>query len=312
MSDINLRELSDAQLSRTSNTDLQAAMTAAGIGFEASDSKADLLGKIAAFHQANPVQPADNGAQGDGEPGTGNDAGGGASQPWNAPAADAPQASDGLDMEMLGSIADATSANTFVYLGTDATAALVAAGLAEVNPGMSDNFGGVATRATAAGMQRIAEHRAAGSQGGGSVGGEQLPPASAGAQPEQPAASSGPAATVASVGDFVIATVPLPERKSTGAGRSSSYPFDKLEVGQSFFVQATAAKPNPRKSLASTVSSATRRYATKTDQTRNVKVKGVLRAVPIYTENRKFEVYEGTGDHYGKPGVKGAIVARTK
>ena len=40
------------------------------------------------------------------------------------------------------------------------------------------------------------------------------------------------------------------------------YPFAKMEVGQSFFIASTEKHPNPAKTLASTVSSATRRYAT--------------------------------------------------
>lgn len=51
----------------------------------------------------------------------------------------------------------------------------------------------------------------------------------------------------------------LPEGR---APRSSTvYPFETMNVGQSFFVPATADKPNPAKSLASTVSSANKRFA---------------------------------------------------
>lgn len=46
-----------------------------------------------------------------------------------------------------------------------------------------------------------------------------------------------------------------------GGRNRSVYPFDSMAVGQSFFVPATEAKPNPAKSLASTVSSANKRAA---------------------------------------------------
>ncbi len=46
-----------------------------------------------------------------------------------------------------------------------------------------------------------------------------------------------------------------------GGKNQSVYPFDQLGVNQSFHVPASTDKPNPAKSLASTVSSATKRYA---------------------------------------------------
>lgn len=45
-----------------------------------------------------------------------------------------------------------------------------------------------------------------------------------------------------------------------GGIRAAIYPFDKMNVGDSFFVPATTDRPNPAKQLASTVSSATKRF----------------------------------------------------
>lgn len=45
-----------------------------------------------------------------------------------------------------------------------------------------------------------------------------------------------------------------------GIIKEDIYPFAQMEVGQSFFVAATEERPNPAKALASTVSSATKRY----------------------------------------------------
>lgn len=213
-----------------------------------------------------------------------------------------------LNLDLLSQIVAATQGNSFVYTAQADYEPLVAAGHVEINPGMVNETGSVATRATATGIQYMADannNAATGSTNEQSVAGSDAAAGGAALSAAQPAAA--PAGS-----GFVIASVPLPTRKSERAGRSSSYPFDALEVGQSFFVPATEAKPNPRKSLASTVSSATRRFATKTDRTRNITVKGVAKSVPVYEETRKFEVFEGTGDNYGQPGVKGAIVGRTK
>lgn len=56
-------------------------------------------------------------------------------------------------------------------------------------------------------------------------------------------------------------------------GRSGGYPFDKLEVGQSFHVAKTADNPNPADRLASSVSGARTKYAEDTGETETVKVK---------------------------------------
>lgn len=65
-------------------------------------------------------------------------------------------------------------------------------------------------------------------------------------------------------------TLPPSKRGNTGGGAPIKYPFDKLEVGQSFFVPKSAKLPNPVKTLGSTVSSAIMRYATDTGETKQV------------------------------------------
>jgi hypothetical protein len=45
----------------------------------------------------------------------------------------------------------------------------------------------------------------------------------------------------------------------TGTGRASLYPFEAMSVGQSFFVPITAERPNPARSLQSTVSTINRK-----------------------------------------------------
>lgn len=94
--------------------------------------------------------------------------------------------------------------------------------------------------------------------------------------------------------------------KKAGRGRAGAtkYPFEKLEVGQSFFVPGNDAA----KSLASTVSSATKRYATVAEGTHKNR-KG--REVPNLTIVRKFEVETSTKEINGVA-TKGARVFRTK
>lgn len=85
--------------------------------------------------------------------------------------------------------------------------------------------------------------------------------------------------------------VPIPA--PVGRGRSGSkYPFDALEVGQSFFVPDTAEQPDAAASLASTVSGATQRYAAD-HATETKTVKGKLVPKKIYA--RKFALRKVEG-----------------
>jgi hypothetical protein len=116
-----------------------------------------------------------------------------------------------------------------------------------------------------------------------------------------PVAESSPKAkpTISRTGTFM----PLPEKagRAPGSHRKESFPFSTLaepvlaEDGEtklydSFFVHATPAMPNPGKSMAGTVSSATKRYK---DQ----------------TPPRKFSLVPVDKDH--EHGVAGARVLRT-
>lgn len=65
--------------------------------------------------------------------------------------------------------------------------------------------------------------------------------------------------TAAAPSFALIEGVVLPEGRAPRT--SSVYPFETMNVGQSFFVPATEDKPNPAKSLASTISSANKRFS---------------------------------------------------
>lgn len=107
----------------------------------------------------------------------------------------------------------------------------------EVNSTVAiDALGNVQVRALTAGIEALAKHKAA------VVGAETA------------AANVGEAATYEIESD-----IPVPASKRGGL-KGETYPFEKLNPGQSFFVKATETRPNPAKSLASTVSSATKRF----------------------------------------------------
>lgn len=102
--------------------------------------------------------------------------------------------------------------------------------------------------------------------------------------------------------------VPLPVAKRGGT-RTSAYPFDKLEVGQSFFVAPSEKHPQPAKSLASTVSGATKRYDVEVEGTREVRnpKTGETKTVQKTEHTRVFTIRAEVKD-----GVEGARIFRTK
>jgi hypothetical protein len=111
-------------------------------------------------------------------------------------------------------------------------------GLVEVNLGMADESGAHACRLTDAGKEYMKSLN--GTEG-----------ATASTERKHAMAQS-----------FTILSAPLPQTKRKGgAGRPSKYPFDALEVGQFFFVPASADQPEPAKTLGSVVTSANRRNA---------------------------------------------------
>lgn len=120
------------------------------------------------------------------------------------------------------------AAKGFALVGTDEANKLAADGLVEIAPaGAVPNVpeGQVAARATQKGIDSVST-------------------------------AAAPAAAPAGKPEFVIEdNVAIPAVSGRGGRIGSVYPFDKLNVGQSFFV------PKAAKNLASTVSSANARYA---------------------------------------------------
>ena len=166
---------------------------------------------------------------------------------------------------------------------------LVEAGLVEINPAMVNEAGEIATRATQAGIESL------------DSGAIVVDNATTEANSET--AATGKTEKVKTM--FLIKNdVPVPVISGRGHG-GNVYPFEVLAVGQSFFVPNSESKPNAAKSLASTVSSATARYAVPAeDGATKTNKKGEV--VPVMVETRKFVVRS-----VEENGVKGARVWRT-
>lgn len=209
------------------------------------------------------------------------------------------------NMQLLGEIVKATQADSFVHVAEAHYRPLVQAGYVEINDTIKNDKGEVATRATQAGVEAFgAAQSAAGNT-----------------QAQTPA--SGPA--VAASTFTLTADVPLPVSKRGGGRQGTKYPFDTMEVGQSFFVPNTADKPNMAKSFASTASSATARTAVQNgtkqvqdkDDEGNVKKDAqgnpIMVEVPNMVPQKRFEVRAvADGAPWGHAGVAGAGVWRTK
>lgn len=208
-----------------------------------------------------------------------------------------PKNAPALDAAALAHIVASGDAGT--YAPASVYQPLVDAGMVEVNTAAVDAAGNHLVRATQAGIDAIDGNE----------------PASSPEKPAKPVIMSG----------FVA-----PERKRGRAAGDRKYNFDALEVGQFFFIEATAERPEPHKSLASSVTSATARYrvptgnqTTKTVIVKNSEGQPVIGAdgkpmrenvtVPEMTETRKFKITQvEAGVTYGSftAPANGAVIYR--
>lgn len=151
------------------------------------------------------------------------------------------------DMALLAVICAAmlADANAPYHMATSKEVKnLVDNGLAETNTEIADGEK-FAVRATEKG---VAENDASKNEGSSNM-----------PDTEAPAASSF---------QIIQGTAPLTKKRARRA--SSTYPFDTMPVLGMFFVPATEDKSNPAKSMASTVSSANKRFATDSGNTKTV------------------------------------------
>lgn len=147
-----------------------------------------------------------------------------------------------VSINLLKSMAQ--SVKGFVYLTKDEGMPLVKANLVEVNPSAVDPEDNtrVAARLTSEGQEFINNYSENNSKD-----------------------NKMHAATNYAIIDSAVLP-PSKRGNAKGGGAPVKYPFDHLQVGQSFFVPVSEEHPDPVKTLGSTVSSANMRYAEETGE----------------------------------------------
>lgn len=167
----------------------------------------------------------------------------------------------GLNVALFGSIVTATRAGSVVYISQADGLPLMNAvpPLITVNTTQLDANGNAAAQATPEGLAAFDSYTA--SQ----------------ANPNANQSGSANATAGKTAFNIVMAAIPTVTRGG-GRGGVPKYPFDDMPApdangnAASFFVPATAEQPNPAKSLASTASSATKKYAVKDATTPTIQV----------------------------------------
>lgn len=165
------------------------------------------------------------------------------------------------------------------YIDPDKGNELAAAGLVELNASMVDDFGGIAARLTPSGLWAVEN--------------DGQP-----AKLDEPIAKPKKAAKVAAKPKELPMTdttfeitkggFEAPARKQIE--RNNKYPFDSLEVGDSFLVPSKAVEK-----FASTVTAANRKYSEETGETESYTRKGETKTRPVRKSLRKF-AYKAEGD----------------
>lgn len=191
-------------------------------------------------------------------------------------------------------VAASVAESGYVFKSAFDVAYLIENGLVEQNEGIVNEAGEFATRATEAGIAAL---------------NATVQTAPAETKVEEPKTER-----KVNMSFKIEKGIPVP-KTTRGSARTSAYPFDSMEVGDSFFIAASEKHPEPEKSLASTISGATKRYdvadldengVQKTKSTRNPKTGEVKEGVPAMKHTRVFVIRAGEKD-----GVKGARVFRT-
>ena len=146
-----------------------------------------------------------------------------------------------LNLELLGVIVAATNAGAFQYVSQADGQPLLDAGLIEINTGMVNDKGEAAARSTEKGNEMV--------NGGSNETATQSP------------ASSG----------FALITNAEPPKVTRKGGQKAKYPFEQMEIGNSFFVGNSQAKDGDAKStLDATVANWNEKYKEPTGETKTV------------------------------------------
>lgn len=178
----------------------------------------------------------------------------------------------------------------FMYATAEVINPLVEAGFVEVNPALTTEAGELAARATQKGIEEMNA-------------------------PESNTVVSANVEVVVA-GFKLEAGIPVPDGAKPGR-KSSVYPFDLMEVGQSFFVPNSEDKPDAAKSMVSTCATATGRYAVGTGEFKTVKVKIKDEAGSVVGEREESrEIMRDTRKFVCRPfvenGVAGARIWRVQ
>lgn len=194
-------------------------------------------------------------------------------------------------IQMLTAIAAACAdpAKTFLYVPEAMAQPLAVAALIELNAAMRTAEGNIPAKITAAGSEFLAKLAA-------------------------PAAPAAPAEAKVKPTFEIEKGIPIPAIKRGGGHIEAIYPFDTMEVGDSFFIPVSAEKPEPVKSLASTVASANQRYAIKKVDANGQPVMRTTRrgnSVQVLELTRTF-VVRASEKKIGDATVKGARIFREK
>lgn len=204
-------------------------------------------------------------------------------------------------LEALPSIVAATQVEPgYMFTNFKVHSYLVSEGLVEVKEDLQNEAGDEATRATQKGINLVTEHVYC-SENPINEGNEKV-------------MSETVNETAAVVNEFAIVDIPVVRTRLSG-GRKSSYPFDKLAVGQSFFVVGAVAKK-----LASTVCNAMKKFDVPlldeagVQKTKEITVPktGEKRIIPAMAHTVKFtcvDIADGTA--YGHAGKSGVAIGRT-
>ena len=196
-------------------------------------------------------------------------------------------------VDMMPEIVAATQAGSFLYKSAFDVAYLIENCLVEQNEEMINDNGEFATRATQVG---IASQNFV----------EQTAPAETTVEEPKPKRKVKMS--------FEIENIAVTPGKRGGGTRTSQYPIDALEVGQSFFIPASEKHPEPEKSLASMLSGAMKKYDVAdldeagVQKTKEITVPktGEKRTIPAMKHTRKFTLVASEKD-----GVRGARIGRT-
>ena len=185
----------------------------------------------------------------------------------------------------LREIVAATQEGSFAYTSEEVYEKLIEHGFIEINNEIKDETGDVAARATQAGIDYASEVL--------NTGGLHLESASQvgliGERADALAKETAEhiAKTKASV--VIEKGVPLPSKGYAFVQRRQAFPFDELDIEDSFFIKSTESKPEPWKSYASTVSNATRSFAVP-DPSGEMVVSRKGQKVPKLVQTRKFVI----------------------